>query len=231
MPRLRRGWRKRPAQLLDSPETADEVARFAERGLPLVQLMRPQRAVASATLTVDAAPGIAAAIEHLVALGHRRIGFLGHGGEHPVDRSRREAFIAALARHGLRAQSAWIRLMTDYSSAESHAATLALLASPERPTAIFAAGDNLALGVLKAVYDLRLRVPNDLSLVSYDDILAPHLPPPLTSVRQPLQDLAEQAITLIAGQLEQAGAPAAPAPQLVLPTQLVIRNSTTPPRP
>ena len=124
MPRLRRGWRKRPAQLLDSPETADEVARFAERGLPLVQLMRPQRAVASATLTVDAAPGIAAAIEHLVALGHRRIGFLGHGGEHPVDRSRREAFIAALARHGLRAQSAWIRLMTDYSSAESHAATL-----------------------------------------------------------------------------------------------------------
>ncbi len=218
--------------ILDSPETADEVARFAARGLPIVQLIRPQHAVASATLTVDATPGIVAAIDHLVALGHRRIGFLGHGGAHPIDRSRREAFIAALARHDLIAEGGWIRLVSDYSIAESREATLALLAAPTRPTALFAAGDNLALGVLQALYARRLRVPDDLSLISYDDIFAPHLPPPLTSVSQPLRELAERALSLLIDQLDLP-ADAAPQPhrQQALPTTLVIRESTTAPLP
>lgn len=196
--------------ILDSPETADEVARFAARGLPIVQRIRPQRAIASATITVDAAPGIAAAIEHLVALGHRRIGFLGHGGEHPIDRSRREAFAAALARHDRTSQSAWIKLVRDYSIAESREATLALLAASTRPTALFAAGDNLALGVLQALYERRLRVPDDLSLIRYDDIFAPHAIPSECPLVADLER-AEHA------DVDNAAAVAAVSPTRVLP--------------
>lgn len=216
--------------LFDSPETAAEVRRFTERGLPVVQLIRPQLAVATPAITVDAAPGIAAALDHLAGLGHRRIAFLGHGGPHPVDRIRRDTFTATLARHGLAAPDAWLRLVDDYSIEEGYAAARALLALPERPTALFAAGDNLALGVLQALYEARLRVPDDLSLVSYDDIFAAHLPPPLTSVVQPLREVAERAIATIAAQLDRGEVAAGEPIPIALPTHLVARASTRPPR-
>lgn len=213
-----------------APDSADEVLLACDHGLPVVQLLRPQLAAATPTITVDAAPGIEAAIDHLVALGHRRIAFLGHGGPHPTDRARRDCFAAALDRHGLPAPPEWARLVDAYTVEGGKAATQAFLTLPERPTALFAAGDNLALGALHAVHEARLRVPDDLSLVSYDDILAPQLPPPLSCVVQPLEEVAEGAVAILAARLERpeecAGAEA-----LVLPTQFVARGSTQgPPR-
>jgi LacI family transcriptional regulator len=152
--------------ILDNPQTAGEVRRILDHGLPVVQLLRPQP-LATPTITVDAAPGIAAAIDHLVGLGHRAIAFLGKGGPQPVDRARLDAFAAATARHGLAIPDDYIRLITDdYSLEYGRALTRDLLALPARPTAIFAASDSLALGAAHALYEAKVRVPTALSLVS-----------------------------------------------------------------
>ena len=206
-----------------------EVRQVVDRGLPVVQLLRTQPEVAAPAITVDAAPGIAAAIGHLVELGHRRIAFLGHGGPQPIDRARRECFVAALARHGLGAPPAWLQLVEGYTIEQGRAATASLLALPARPTALFAAGDNLALGALHALYVARLRTPDDLSLISYDDVLAAQLPPPLSSVVQPFEEAAERAVAILAARLEGPAEDATGDEVLTLPTRFVARASTGPP--
>lgn len=160
--------------LFDGPRTAAEVRRVVDRGLPAVQILRPRPDVATPTVTVDAAPGIAAAIDHLVGLGHRAIAFLGKSGAAPVDRARLDAFTAATARRGLAIPGDYIRLIAgDYGLEHGRALTRELLALPERPTAIFAASDSLALGAAHALYEAEVRVPAAMSLISYDDTLAP----------------------------------------------------------
>ncbi len=213
-----------------APGTAAEVRRVVERGLPVVQLLRPQIAAATPAITVDAALGIAAAVDHLVGLGHRRIAFLGHGGPHPIDRARREGFAAALARHGLPLPGEWVRAVASYAIEEGRRAVHALLALPARPTALFAASDTLALGALHALHEARLRAPDNLSLVSYDDVFAAQLPPPLSCVVQPLEEVAEGAVAILAARLERPEG-CAGAEGLVLPTRFVARGSTqAPPR-
>lgn len=217
--------------IYDRPRGADEVRPFVDRGVPVVQLLRPQRTVPTATVTVDPAPGIDAAVAHLVAHGHRRIACLASRGPHPANRARLDCFRAALARAGLALPDDYVRspaLAGGYDPADGLALTRALLALPARPTAIFAAQEGLALGALRALYRARVHVPDDLSLISYDDTFAAHVTPPLTSVAQPAEAIAEQAIELIAAQLDDPDGAAAAAPDLVLPTALVIRESTGP---
>lgn len=227
VPFLRR--RRVDGVIFDGPDNARDVERVVAAGLPVVQAIRPQFAVETATIMVDPAPGIGAAIDHLVALGHRRIAFVGRGGPYPTDRTRLDAFQAALARHALVAATADPVLVADYSVDQAYAAVRPLLAQETRPTAIFAAGDNLALGVLRALYEARIRVPDEMSLVSYDDIFAADLYPPLASVAQPLADVGEQAITLITALLDPARPKDQPAAHLLAATHFVVRRSTCPP--
>jgi LacI family transcriptional regulator len=103
-----------------------------------------------------------------------------------------------------------------------------LLSRPDRPTAVFAGSDMQALGVLRAARELRLRVPEDVSVVGYDDLpLAEWIGPSLTTVRQPLTDMAGTATRMLLG-LARGEQPA--TPQLDLATELVVRESTSPPR-
>lgn len=215
--------------LLDNPRTAGEVRRILDHGLPVVQMLRPQP-VAAPAVTVDAAPGIAAAIAHLVGLGHRAIAFLGKGGPQPADRARLDAFAAATARHGLAPPDDHIRLRAgDYCLEHGQALARELLALPRRPTAIFAASDSLALGAAHALYEAQVPVPAAMSLVSYDDTLAPQLYPPLTGVAQPFAAVAERAIALLADRIELPDGAAGEPEQVVLPTRLNVRRSTAPP--
>lgn len=216
--------------ILDSPETIVEVQRFVDHGIPVVQVIRPQTAVATPSIVVDAGPGIAAGIDHLVESGHRRIAYIGHGGLHPVDHDRFTCFTAMVARHGIDVPPEWLHLVPDYGIAEGYTAGRALFVHPERPTALFVAGDNLALGVLQALYEVHVRVPDALSLVSYDDIFATHLAPPLTSVTQPIEEVAERAMTFITGHLDGDHSPVAPEPAVALPSRLTVRASTGRPR-
>ena len=221
--------RRTDGVIFDGPQTARAVRRLRDHELPVVQILRPQWAAATPTVTVDARPGITAAVDHLVALGHRRIAFIGRGGDHPVDRARLDAFLAALAGQGVAATAATVRLAPIYELDHGERLTREILALNPRPTAIFAASDSLALGAARALYAARVHVPDELSLISYDDTLAAHLYPPLTSVAQPFAALAERAIALLIEQIEQRGDEQGAPEQIILPTHLNLRQSTAPP--
>jgi DNA-binding LacI/PurR family transcriptional regulator len=219
--------------IFDAPDTPEAVRRviagqpswLGEGLVPIVQLMRPQFAAETPTITVDARRGIDAAIDHLVDLGHRRIAFIGESGAHPVDRARRDYFLAALVRHGLECPPDYFQLGRAYSLEVGYSCTQVLLGLPERPTALFTASDTYALGALRALYEADVRVPDRMSVVSYDDAFAGHLYPPLTSVTQPLKEVATSAVSLLIDSIESVER-AKTIAQVVLPTHLTVRGST-----
>jgi len=215
--------------IFDAPTTPHSVEAMVARGIPVVQLIRPHLAVTTATVIVDAAQGITAGVDHLVALGHRRIAFLGADDPHIANRSRLDHFIAALARHAITVPEEYILLGADYTIESGISLMRSLLRCAPLPTALFAAGEFLAIGALRALHEARIWVPDAISLVSYDAVFAPMLYPPITSVTQPLREVAEAAITLIIESIEGGADDQQPPAHIVLPTHLSIRASTRPP--
>lgn len=208
------------------------VALLHRAGIPAIEIERSSTATASC-VRVDNYVGARAAIDHLVALGHSAIAFVGGDLElYPLDRSVEEHRLAAyrdgMAAHGLATREEWIRLGSYYdldgtrTGQEGRDHAEALLALPHPPTAIFATCDILAAGVLQVLYAAGKRVPQDISVVGFDDTLASYLSPELTTVAQPVSMLGEQAfhmaLAAINGQESEA--------EIVLPTALVVRNST-----
>ena len=221
--------RRVDAIISDSPGDPAEVATFVEAGIPVVQIIRPQFVIPTPSITIDAGPGIDAAIDYFLAMGHRQIALIGSNGTHPVDRARVDCFAAALTRAGVAIPDHYLCLEESYSIEDGHRAAEQLLALPQPPSAIFAAGDNLALGALQALYEARVAVPAGMSMISYDDVYACYLYPPLTSVAQPLAEAAERAVAIIAHRLGEEDVLASTNEQIVIPTTLTIRRSVGPP--
>lgn len=216
--------------IFDAPTTANDVRRIAESGIPVVQLIRPLLEIETTTVTVDAARGVVGAIDHLVGLGHRRIAYVGSDDAHIANHSRLACFHATLARHGITAPTEYIALGPEYTIEHGITATRRVLACSPPPTALFAAADILAIGALHALHEARIRVPDAMSLVSYDDVYAAMLYPPITSVTQPLHAVAERAVAFLVEQIERPADETAEPAHAVLPTHLTIRRSTQPPR-
>lgn len=216
--------------IFERPFSQDDVQEVVKNKLPVVQLVRPKPVDATSTISVEFSKGIHAAIDHLVGLGHHRVAFIGLLGSHPVDRARLDAFLEAMAHHALTVPDAYLQLKDDYSLAEGQAGMQALLELARRPTAVFIASDSLALGALRTLYEAHVRVPDDISLISFDDTLAPMLYPPLSSVEQPFEDIAEQAVSLIAKHLDDSPEEAFAPVHLTLPTRFNLRQSTKEPR-
>ena len=166
------------------------------------------------------------AVEHLLALGHRRIGMLA-GRPHSVAGSARlHGYRAALEEAGVPADPALIK-SSDFDFDQAVAAAAELLAMPGPPTAIFAASDAQALGALEAARRAGRHVPADLSVVSFDDTaVAAMASPPLTAVRQPFEDMGRVAVRTLV-QLADGKTPA--TPRVELATRLVVRESTAAP--
>lgn len=169
--------------------------------------------------------------EHLAALGHRRIGFIVGEPRHGASQARREGYMAAMAARGLTVDPRWIR-QGDFTFQSGQDAGKALLALPERPTAIFASNDDMALGVLAAAGESGLLAPGEVSVAGFDDSPSARFSrPQLTTVRQPVAEMAELATRLlIQGGVKggAAGLMAAPIDAL-LPFELIHRASTAPP--
>jgi len=146
-----------------SPSAADQVNALANRIPTVVAGTREPRLSSVDLVANDDYSGAQLATRHLLELGHRRIGHI--VGEGEVGRLRRVGHEAVMAEAGL---SPWC-VAGDWTEPTGHRAALDLLRSPDRPTAIFAANDLSAVGVLAAADDLGLRVPDDLSVVGYDD--------------------------------------------------------------
>lgn len=202
--RLLQAWRV-AGVIMDSPSTDEEVQCVIDAGIPVVQLFRPRPDVATSTVTAAPELGMRQAIDHLVSLGHRRIAYLGMAGSHPVDTRRLAAFHDALHHHGIEVSPDSIQLTPTYYSDDGARSMRALLRKDRSriPTAIVAGGDPLALGALQVLHQARVRVPDEISIVSYDDAIAGFFVPAVTSVAQPFDEIAEQALALLTEPNEQ----------------------------
>ena len=202
----------------------EEVARFRAQGGAVVATTQHRLDVIR--VAVDSAAGAALAAQHLVALGHRRIGLALGPPSVSVSRVRAAGFLGALKAQGRAAGRVPVE-HGDLTRVGGEAAGGRLLALPagRRPTAIFAANDLMAIGVLHAARARGLQVPADLSVVGLGDIpLADSVCPPLTTVHFPLRELGEAAMeALLEGRRGTA-----PATTLFAP-RLVVRESTAPP--
>ncbi|MCY7417335.1 MAG: substrate-binding domain-containing protein [Chloroflexi bacterium] len=164
-------------------------------------------------------------MEHLVGFGHRRIGFitgtLHVGSTHERLGGYRDGLIAA----GI-TLAAELVVPGDFLEPRGFEATRELLALAERPTAIFASSDAAAIGALRAAREAGLRVPEDLSIVGFDDVPeASYVDPALSTVRQPLREMGRSAVRRL---MEMLAEPDAPARRIVVATELVVRGSTGP---
>ncbi len=230
-----RGWvdtvvARRPAGLIVVlAEVNDEVrAQLRSRGIPLV-VVDPTGEPLHDTPSVGAAnwSGGLAATRYLLELGHRRIGVIA-GPEHLLcSRARLDGYRAAMDQAGAPVDPRLIRHGNFYVDAGIREARALLEMDPAiRPTAIFAMNDLHALGVYQAARDLRLHVPDDVSVIGFDDIpSARWATPPLTTVRQPLSQMATTAARLL---LRLAAGEHPSQTRLELATELVARASTAP---
>ncbi|WP_308796956.1 LacI family DNA-binding transcriptional regulator [Agromyces silvae] len=170
-----------------------------------------------------------AATRHLIELGHRRIAAITGPEDMMCSLARVDGYRTAMNSAGLAIDPAWIRF-GDFHVSGGRDRARELLARPDRPTAIFAGSDMQALGVMEAARELGIRVPDELSIVGYDDIpLARWLTPRLTTVHQPLRRMGEEAARLAIGLSETDATPGGPTPRMDLATSLVVRESTAAP--
>jgi LacI family transcriptional regulator len=167
------------------------------------------------------------ATEHLIALGHRRIGKITGPASLLCSQARLDGYRAALERAGIPVDPRLIR-SGDFHTESALVAAGAMLRLPDRPTAIFAGSDEQALGVYEAARRQHLRVPDDLSVVGFDDLpLSGWASPPLTTVRQPLAQMAALATRTILSLMDDESYPV--NHRLEVSTELVVRDSTAPP--
>jgi LacI family transcriptional regulator len=216
--------------------SAANVELLAEAGIPAIEIERSSTASALC-VRVDNYVGARAAVDHLVQLGHSTIAFVGgdpmlfarDAARHrSVEDDRLAAYLDGMKAHGLVPGKDLIRLGRYYtvesggSGEEGRAHTEALLRLKDPPTAIFATCDILAAGVLQGLYRAGKRVPEDVSVIGFDDTLAPRLAPELTTVAQPLAELGRAAFDMAVAAIDHRGSQA----EVVLTSTLVIRLST-----
>lgn len=207
-------------------------------GIPVVQverlLNRPTSAVA-----VDNTAGCRDAVEHLTQLGHRRIGFVGgdpaiYGSTGPtlksIEQERLEGYCEGLRLAGLDVDPDLVVLArymhpTDgLPTAYGQQGMRTLLALKTKPTAVLATADVLVAGALQEAYRAGLRVPDDLSVIGYDNSIAPFLAPVLTTVSQPMRDMGRAACELALSAITGDAAPRT----IWFRTALQVRDSTAP---
>ncbi len=174
---------------------------------------------------IDNRAGARSAASLLLQLGHKKIGLI-LGPQASRDAiERKEGYLEALTKDGAAPKPEWV-FEGPFNAETGRAAMAAFLRSADRPTAVCCANDEIAFGVIDAVRSAGLNCPNDLSVVGFDDgMWATACRPALTTVRQPLADLAERAVSLL---VEAATRPPSPHARFVgdMPAALVIRDST-----
>ena len=212
--------------ILSLRPTDNDMARFLQADVPAVIVDAKHPDLSS--IFVDNVQGGKLATQHLIDLGHEKIGFICDYPDNPFNLSpvhdRRQGFKEALQEAGIPFHPEYYR-EGGLSSQDAHHLACELLSLSDPPTAIFAYSDTQAVGVLEAARDLGLQVPEDLSVIGYDDIEAARFLQ-LTTIRQSLFDSGVKGAQLL---LEEMDDPIQKPQELVLPTELIIRGSTAVP--
>ncbi|GAA0581382.1 LacI family DNA-binding transcriptional regulator [Kribbella sandramycini] len=214
---------RRAAIGITSELTDADLAALSRARLPLVVIDPaniPEPDVTSVGSTNFA--GGMAATQHLLELGHRRIGYLGGPPTSGCNQARMSGFRSAMDAAGAAVPKQYVRL-SEFLYDDGVAGGSALLDLPDRPTAIFAGSDEVALGVLEAARARGLRVPEDLSVVGFDDTQVARLAsPPLTTVKQPLREMGAVALRTA---LRLAAGETVDSHHVELATTLIVRGS------
>jgi LacI family repressor for deo operon, udp, cdd, tsx, nupC, and nupG len=208
-------------------EAATLIHAMAPRCAPVVNGCEFSPTLGIPSVHIDNAKAAYEAMDHLYGLGHRRIGIVTGPLVSPLSRDRLSGATARAKKQ--RATRDFVVMHGDFSIESGAAAAERLLGRTERPTAIFCFNDEMAMGAIEVAHRLGVRVPDQLSVVGFDDIrFARHTGPPLTTIAQPMRQIGEGTVRLLLGIL--AGGGNAETPESVtLPHKLVVRASTAPP--
>ncbi len=207
---------------------SDMAEGLAALGMPVVVVSAPCHDIGLPSVDVDNEKGARLAAEHLLSLGHTRIAHVMGSENQSSVAPRRQGFLNALSDAGVTVPPHYL-VSSAYSLSLSYESARRLLEMPDRPTAVFGGNDFIALSTLRAANDLGLRVPEDLSIVGFDDIQACSLvQPPLTTIRQPLSEMGQRAVRLLAAKINHE--PVADTTEVYEPS-LIVRGSTASPPP
>lgn len=204
----------------------DYLHELISHDIPLVTIDAAAPGARCLVLEVDYRAGIDQAVQHLALLGHRRIGFVSGPLQYFTNQARRDAFLESVRKVGLTPDDTPV-YEGDHTFEAGAAAIGHFLALRRRPTAILSSNDLTAVGVLKGLSERGMQVPQEMSVIGFDDIhMAEFAHPPLSTVRMSREDLAAAAFEGLM-RLTQGSSPPAPEP-ISVKTQLVIRQSTGP---
>ena len=224
------GWERRSLSrlsgtLIDGAVLVTPTVVEVRDGVPVVAIDPHLGPSGIATVDADNDGGAVQATEHLLALGHRRIAFLGGREDLESSRLREEGFRSAMAAAGVPVDPELVRV-GGYRRETADEPAHELLSLPDRPTAVFAANDLMAIATIDAARDFSLRIPEDLSIVGFDDVPeAVASTPPLTTVAQPIRQMGMEAVRMLLA-LTSGDDPV--ADHLRLPTRLIERATTAP---
>jgi len=212
-----------------TPPLSDQhalVTRLADEKVAFVCIGRGNPGPCIARVTTNDEDASCALMKHLIALGHRAIGFVKGHPDHQAVQFRELGYRRALAEAGIEVRPEFV--VQGYNSFESGLKCAHQpLAANDRPSAIFAANDDMASGVIKAAYELGIKVPTELSVAGFDDVpLASQVSPGLTTVRQPIREMAELAADIL---LRNIDGRSIDNPELCIESEVVFRGSTAPP--
>jgi LacI family transcriptional regulator len=211
--------------ICDSQELIDV---FLQHDVPVVRIAPGDRVDRTPRVYMDDRAAARAMTERLIALGHRAIGFVKGKASHSASALRHEGFREAMAAAGLPVRDAWI-LDGDFSFRAGFEAAEAMLPAADRPTAIFASNDEMALGVLVGAIRHRVAVPDSLSIAGFDDApIARMAWPQIVTIRQPNVEIAAAAVDILVGRGRANGDGKR---CFELPFALVDRPSIAPARP
>lgn len=211
--------------VLIAPQAAEAMAfvRALPTDIPVVAVENALPGVTS--VSVDQVLGARMVVDHLLSLGHETVHHVRGPSDWSEANGRVDGWVAALEEHGRLVPR---ELVGDWSAKSGYVAGQKLARDP-RATAVFAANDSMALGVLRALLDAGVRVPEDVSVVGFDDIPeGAFVTPPLTTVSQPFREVGRRSIEILLGEVEGGEERGASS---VIPPELVIRASTSTRRP
>jgi DNA-binding LacI/PurR family transcriptional regulator len=209
--------------LISSDRQDRSAAMLREAGMPYVRVGHdPEDDQDLQYVDVDNVAAARVAVEHLIALGHRRIAMLKGLAKDVCTHARLEGYRQALTAAGIPFDEALVG-DGDWTPASGYTWTRRFLDLPEPPTALFSSNDMMVAGVVRAVQERGLKVPDDLAIVGFDDLLQTTMIfPELTTIRQPCVEMGMRAAELLLDQLEHNRRERA---QIILPTTLIIRES------
>lgn len=233
-------WENRVARVLDAsnfdgviiaPPVGDfQAVREAieEAQLPYVRIAPETENSHSPYVVTDDFDAAARMTQHLLDLGHEQIGFIKGPPEHGASRQREEGFRSVMKSAGLTVNESWVE-QGRFTYRSALPAAEALLQGLERPTAVFASNDDMAAAVIAVAHKHGLDVPGNLSVVGFDDThTATTVWPQLTTIRQPIAEMAGAAVDLLAEQFRSDEADGEGRRSVLIPSDLIVRGSSAP---